>query len=149
MFEIFADWPKNAKFCTRKQKFYWLVAFSTLELNDWSSHSHVKIAKFNTCKIKIIPKLRENVPVNNSHLKYMYVGFSMVQMWWIVTHEKMLHTRECFAVTLHEVSNTAQCLYTSVHVHVHVVDGIIVIILHPMRILSHTCICTCTLLLYM
>ena len=66
---IFANCPKNAKFCTHKQRFHSLVAFSTLQLNDWSSHSQVKIAKFNTCKVIIIPKLRKKVPVNNNHLK--------------------------------------------------------------------------------
>ena len=66
---IFANWPKNAKFCTRKHRFYLLVAFSTLQLNDWSSHSQVKIAKFNTYKVIIIPKLQKKGLVNNNHLK--------------------------------------------------------------------------------
>ena len=29
----------------------------------------MKIAKFNTCKVIVIPKSQKNVPVNNSHLK--------------------------------------------------------------------------------
>ena len=30
-YKMFADWHKNAKFCMRKQKFYQLVVFSTLQ----------------------------------------------------------------------------------------------------------------------
>ena len=56
MLEIWGDWHKNAKFCTRKQKFYSFVVFSILQLNYWSSHSRVKIAKLYTCKIIKIAK---------------------------------------------------------------------------------------------
>ena len=41
----------------------------------------MKIAKFNTCKMIIIPKLQKNVPVNNSHLEVK--SLLVVGMWFV------------------------------------------------------------------
>ena len=53
MFEIFADWHN---FVHANKSFTSITVFVALQLNDESSHSQVKIAKFNTCKMIIIPK---------------------------------------------------------------------------------------------
>ena len=63
----------------------------SLQLNDWSSHSRVKTAKFNTNKMIIIPKSPKYVPVNNSHLKvHMFTVRTAVythNMLMYVTHK--------------------------------------------------------------
>ena len=73
MFEIFQIGTKMQNFvhankviltCSFSALPYLFKDYACLEqLNDWLSHSQVKIVKLNTCElIKII------VPVNNSHL---------------------------------------------------------------------------------
>ena len=70
MFDTFSGWHKKRKILyTQTIVLLACSLLNIIQLNDWSSHSQVKLAKFNTCKMIIIPKSQKNVPVNNSHLK--------------------------------------------------------------------------------
>ena len=56
-------------------------------------HLTHKRAKFNTCKMIIIPKSRKNVPVNNSHLKVVCKNTHM-------TKATATHNTKVFSATV-------------------------------------------------
>ena len=70
-FDISADWPKNAKFCTHK---YQLHVYRTLE----QSHVCVQITNISTRKVCFKPKSEKNVPAYNCHPKVARIGCNFI-----------------------------------------------------------------------
>ena len=65
-FDISADWPKNAKFNTRKHCYY---ALRTLESVDPVPFPRTNRKKISTRKVFCTLKSQINVPANNCHPK--------------------------------------------------------------------------------